>query len=97
LLPLKDVLARLKIQLDQSWTHYNESKWLWNVQKVDVATLSRNELLVFTNFSATSDLHAAKLDNCSQDVHAVLAIFVVYHSPRFITVKQEEEEEDVRH
>jgi hypothetical protein len=27
----------------------------------------------------------------------VLAIFVVYHSPRFITVKQEEEEEDVRH
>jgi hypothetical protein len=58
-------------------------------------TLSRNELLIFTDFSATCDLHAAKLDNCSQDAHAVLAIFVVCHSPRFVTVKQEEE--DVRH
>jgi hypothetical protein len=94
-LPLKDVLARFKIQLNKSRTHYNESEWLRNVRKVDVATLSRNELLVFTDFSATCDLHAAKLDNCSQDAHAVLAIFVVCHSPRFVTVKQEEE--DVRH
>jgi hypothetical protein len=50
-LPLKDVLARFKIQLDKSRTHYNESEWLRNVRKIDVATLSRNELLIFTDFS----------------------------------------------
>jgi hypothetical protein len=94
--PLKDVLgASFKIQLDKSRTHYNESEWLCNVQKVDVATLSRNELLIFTNLSATCDMHAAKLDNCFQDAHTLLAIFVVCHSTGFITVKQEEE--DVRH
>jgi hypothetical protein len=95
-LPLKDVVARFKIQLDKSRTHYNESERLQNVRKVDVVTLSRNELLIFTDFSATCDLHTAKLDNCSQDAHAVLAIFVVCHSPPFVTVKQDEQE-DVRH
>ena len=94
-LPLKDVLVRFKTQFDKSRNHYNESEWLWNVRKVDIAILSRTELLIFTDFSATCDLHAGKLDNCSQDAHAVLAIFVVCHSPRFVTVKQEEE--DVTH
>jgi hypothetical protein len=42
------------------------------------------------------DLHAAKLDNCSQDAHAVLAMFVMCHPPCYITVKQEEQE-DVMH
>jgi hypothetical protein len=94
---LKDAVARFKIQPDKSlWPHYNESEWLQNIQKVDVATHSRNELLMFTNFSATCDLHATKLDNCSQDAHAVLAIFAVCHSPCFITVKQDKQE-DVRH
>jgi hypothetical protein len=39
LLPLKDVLAPFKIHLDKSRTHYNESEWLCNVQKVDIATI----------------------------------------------------------
>jgi hypothetical protein len=86
-LPLKYLLAQFKIQLDERRTLYHESEWLCNVQKVDVATLSRNEMLVFTGFSATCDLHTAKLDNCSQDAHAVLALFIVCHSPYFITVK----------
>jgi hypothetical protein len=51
---------------------------------------------MFANFSATCDLRAAKLDNCSQDAHAVLATCVACHSPRFVTVQQEEGD-DVRH
>jgi hypothetical protein len=86
LLPLKDALARFKIQLDKSRTHYNESEWLRNVRKVDVATLSRNKLLIFTGFSAACDLHATKLDNYSHDAHAVLAIFVVCHLDSLLIV-----------
>jgi hypothetical protein len=87
---LKEVVARFKTQLEKTRTHFNESEWLRYVRKVDAATLSRNELLVFTDFSATCDLRATKLENCSQDAQVVLAIFVVCHSPRLITVKQED-------
>lgn len=48
--------------------------------------------VIFTNFSATCDLDATKLDNSSQDAHAVLTIFVMCNSPHFITVKQEGED-----
>jgi hypothetical protein len=95
-LPLKDVLVRFKIQLQKSRTHFNESEWLRNAQKVNKVTLTRNESLMFTDFSATCDLHAAKLDNCSQDTHAVLSMFVLRHSSRFVTVQQEDGE-DVGH
>jgi hypothetical protein len=46
-------------------------------------------LLFFTDFSASLDLGAAEKDNSSVDRHAVLAIFVVLHSKRAVTVNKD--------
>jgi hypothetical protein len=45
-------------------------------------------LLNFTDFSASLDLGAAEKDN-SVDRHAVLAIIVVLHSKRAVTVNKD--------
>ena len=97
-LPLKDVLARVKSELLKSHARCNESEWLRVVQSIDKGTPTRTELLVFADFSATCDLHAAKLDNCSQDARTVLATCVTCHSPCLLVAAQQEEDgEDAHH
>ena len=81
LLPLKDILARLDIQIHKNSTHFNESECIHIVQKVDKGTPTSNDLIIFTDLLATCDLCACKLKNCSQDAHTVLKIFAVCHSP----------------
>jgi hypothetical protein len=52
-------------------------------------TLLNLRLLSFTDFSASLDLGASEKDNSSVDRHAVLAIFVVLHSKRTVTVNKD--------
>ena len=89
---LKYILVIFEIQLQKIRTHFNESEWLRIAQKIDKGNLTRNELLIFTDFSENCNLRARKLDNLSQDAHAVLTILVVCCSPIFVTVHQEDRE-----
>ena len=86
-LPIKEVVNRLATQLTIARTHFSHGNWLNMTRRLDTNTFSTSELLVFTDFSATMDLHAAKADNSSVNNHAVLAIYVVLYSPRDVNVK----------
>jgi hypothetical protein len=94
--PLKEVIQCFINQLRKCRMHYNERQWLALMQKIDIRTFVESELLIFTDFSTTCNLRAAMADNCSQNAHAVLCIFVVLHSPRDVTVIKDEREVTVR-
>lgn len=87
MVPLNTVMQRFSNQLRLCRTHHNEMEWLRNARKVDIDTFKGNELLVvFTDFASTMDLRAAETDNCSQDAHAVMAIFVTLINRRDVHV-----------
>jgi hypothetical protein len=79
-------------QLGKCRPHHNQQKWLSTTRGIDVDTLKENQLLVFTDFSATMDLRAGETDNSSVDGHAVLDTFVVLHSPRTVKVMKNDKE-----
>jgi hypothetical protein len=86
---LSDVVKKLVEQLEICRVHYNESRWLARVKHIDTETLEDSCLLAFTDFSASMDLRAGVLDNSSVNRHAVLAIYVVLHSKRSVTVDKD--------
>ena len=89
-LPIKEVVARFVKQLSIARTHYLDGNWLNFTRRLDTNTFGALDLAIFTDFSATMDLRAAKTDNSSVDNHAVLAIYVVLHSPRDIQIQLED-------
>jgi hypothetical protein len=54
--------------------------------KIDTEDIPNNEIRICTNFSATDDFRASETDNCSEDSHLVIAIYVVLHSTRTVQV-----------
>jgi hypothetical protein len=90
ILPMSELIDRLIEQLEKNHKHQNQATWLNLMRKIDTKTLPSNEILVFTDFSASPDLRAKMTDNCSADAHAVLDVFVVLHSRRKVTVEKED-------
>ena len=87
LLPLKAVVKRLSKQLVKARKHHNETKWSANVQRIDEENIPAGEIWIGTDFSATMNLKASFTDNCSEDAHAVLDIFVVLSEQRPVTIE----------
>jgi len=81
-----EALAQFVEKLTIARKHHQEAKWLSTVKYLDIRTLLRNQLLIFTDFSASLNLVAGETDNCSTARHGVLCIFVVLHSRRTVTV-----------
>ena len=52
-----------------------------------MSTFNEHRIVIFTDFSATMDLRAKEANNCSEDNHAVLDIFLVFHNARKYTVQ----------
>jgi phage tail protein X len=86
---LSDVVKKLLEQLELCRVHYNESRWLSLAKLINTRTLQMLRLLIFTDFSASMDLRAGETDNSSVDRHAVLAIYIVLHSKRVVTVEKD--------
>jgi hypothetical protein len=84
--PVSVVYSRYIELLKKARRHHTETQWLRITRKLDIDTLSSDELLIFTDFSATMDLRAVTATNSSTNAHAVLAIYVVLHSPRQVSV-----------
>jgi hypothetical protein len=79
---MSEVVKHLHLQLEICRTHYGETSWI-NCHKkgIDSADIPAGSAIIFTDFSASLDLHRpGEMDNLSIDAHAVLDIFVVYHS-----------------
>lgn len=89
--PMKLVVFHFLNQLKKCRSHYNEKEWLNLTRTIDIASFSKDEIVILTDFSATCDLRAAQTDNSSQDAHAVLAIFAVLHSRREVKGKDEKD------
>jgi hypothetical protein len=49
-----------------------------------------DSLLIITDFNATLEISAKETDNCSQNAHAVIDIFVVNHLQYSVSVKCED-------
>jgi hypothetical protein len=86
-LTLAHLIQRFTKQLKICRTHFIETKWINRMRLIDVQAPQPHELLVCTDFSATLDLMAKQKMNSSVDSHAVLAIYVILHSPEKVTVK----------
>jgi len=71
--------------------HLGEAQW-WHTQvERKVASLSTNELLIYTDFSATPELIAKEVGNCHEAEHCVIDILVVLDDPRTVKVVKGEE------
>jgi hypothetical protein len=83
---VKTATQRWVQQLEKCRPHHNQTEWLSTIRGIDVDTLQEDQVAALTAFSATCDLRGGETDNCSVDGHAVLATFVMLHSPRSVTV-----------
>jgi hypothetical protein len=79
-----DVIKAFGRQIELCRVHLNEASWLNLTRKIDLFTLADDVVLICTDFSASLDLRAKLTDNCSQDNHAVLAIYYVQQNRREI-------------
>ena len=84
--PLNELVPKFEKQLRKARIHHAEAKWLATCRKIEEETLRNDAIWIGTDFSASMDLKAACTDNCSEDAHAVLDIFVVLHNQRKVTV-----------
>ena len=74
-LSLSDVMKKLKEALIVYAPHLVRKEWLSQTRSIDLNTIPRNTILLFTDFSAQMDLLPNKTDNCHVASHAVLDIF----------------------
>jgi hypothetical protein len=95
-LPMKTVVERFVQQLGKCRPHHNQTKWISTIRGIDLDTLKENQIILLTDFSATLDLRAGEVENCSVNGHAVLDTFVVVHSPRSIIVVKDGRERIAR-
>jgi len=66
--------------------HLGEAQW-WHTQvERKVATFGQNELLIYTDFSATPELIAKEVGNCHEAEHCVIDVLVVLDDPRMVKV-----------
>jgi len=66
--------------------HLGEAQW-WHAQVARaVATFEQQEILIFTDFSATLELVAKEVGNCHEAEHCVIDVFVVLDNPRSVKV-----------
>ena len=84
--PVKEVILWLQEQLELCCKHYWASQWIDMSCKIDTEDIPKNEIRICTNFLATGDLRASETDNCSEDSHLVIAIYVVLHSTRTVQI-----------
>jgi hypothetical protein len=84
--PVKEVILRLKAQLELCRKHYGASQWINMSRKIDTEDIPNIEIRICTDFSATGDLRASETDNCSEDSHLVIAVYVVLHTVRTVQV-----------
>jgi len=69
--------------------HLGEAQW-WkaNVDR-KVKTLGKDELLIFTDFSATPEFIAKEVGNCHEAEHCVIDVIVVLDDPRTVLVEKD--------
>jgi len=102
ILPVKEVILKMKECLEDNRFHQAQYEWRNLIRKVDL-TMSDSDLIrvLCTDFGATLDLCSFKKDNSSVNNHAVIAIFLVTHKLRRVKFKRKrkrcdgfEEQED---
>jgi hypothetical protein len=87
--PMSNVVKKLIEQLETCRKHYKEYSWINLMRRIDTNTFKANELNVYTDFSASLNLRADQAICGATDRHAVLAIFVILHSRRDVTVQKD--------
>jgi len=66
--------------------HLGEAQWWHKHIDRKVATFSQDELLIYTDFSATPEFIAKEVGNCHEAEHCVIDVIVVLDDPRTIQV-----------
>jgi hypothetical protein len=84
--PVKEFILRLKAQLELCRKHYRASQWINMSRKIDTKDIPNNEIRICMEFSATGDLRASETNNCSEDSHLVITVYVVLHTVRTVMV-----------
>lgn len=85
-MPFKELLEKLCEHSAKSLKHVTDAEW-YRVSRARLEkTFLPNEILIYTDFSATPSLEAIEKDNSSVAQHCILCIFVVMHSPRDETI-----------
>jgi len=76
--------------------HLGEAQWWHAHVERKVATFSQQELLIYTDFSATPELVAKEVGNCHEAEHCVIDVLVVLDDPRTVKVVKDGETIDKR-
>ena len=92
---VKELVKRFKKQLNICIPHYQEIFWMKLMMDLDFIRLTKEGILIFTDFAAVMVLRAFQVKNSSVDGHAHCANFVVMSNPREATVTETRKENDV--
>jgi hypothetical protein len=89
-IPFSEFLLHFRNHSKKALEHMVEAEWAARAMSNKLKTFKENEIVVYTDFSATPNLEAIVTDNSSVANHMILDIFVVCHSPRMVDVFNED-------
>ena len=84
---VSDIMKEFRAALETYIPHCVEKEWLNRTRRIQTMRFADDEILLFTDFSASMDLKPIKTDNCHVDRHAVLAVYYVLHNRRKVDLE----------
>ena len=89
-IPFSEFLLQFRNHSKKALEHMVEAEWAARAMSNKLKTFEEEEIVIYTDFSATPNLEAIDTDNSSVANHMILDIFVVCHSPRMVDVFNED-------
>ena len=83
---LRDIFAETLESMAATIRHYCDYSFVNLVRAYHAGTLSKNELVILSDFAAVYSIHAQDRKNTATDKHLILDMFVVLSDPREILV-----------
>jgi hypothetical protein len=84
---VEELLDHFEKLLNICIPHVQEIRWMKHLQDTDFSKLSRDTILIFTDFAAVMALRARQAKNSSVDAHAIIANFVILWNKRDVKAK----------
>jgi hypothetical protein len=89
-IPISEFLRQFRDHSKKALEHMVEAEWAARAMSDKLKTFKEEEIVLYTDYSATPNLEAIDTDNSSVANHMILDIFLVCHSPRMVDVLNED-------
>ena len=87
---MNTVIERIKNHPEKCREHHNNAVWTNLQRRINIKTFNADKEIAFlVDFSAMVNLYAKSKDNSDTNTHAILAIYVVLHNRKDVSIVTE--------